>query len=116
MAEFKNKDVVVFCHGDIVLVNTLIALKYKQLINEKGFAFPVRKESSYWQILNSRPFGLFNDICKLYESGFSQFFIDKQSEGAYFTGLYSDILKQDTTANRRMRKNYTAGHLYRPVG
>ncbi len=116
MTGFQNKDVVIFCHGDIVLVNTLIALKDKQLINEKGFAFPVRKENSYWQMLNSRPFGLFNDICKLYDAGFRQFFIDRQSEGAYFTALYRSILKQDIAANRRMRKNYTAGHLYRPVG
>ncbi|MDD5038045.1 MAG: U32 family peptidase, partial [Dehalococcoidales bacterium] len=115
LAELQNKDVVVFCHGDVALVNTLVELEDKELISEKGLAFPVRKEAGYGQILNSRPFGLFNDIQKLRTIGFSQFFIDKQNEGAYFTTLYRNILKHDV-ADRRKRKGYTAGHLYRPVG
>jgi hypothetical protein len=115
MAEFKNKDVVILCHGDIALVNTMIQLKDKDLIDEKGLVFPVRMENSYWQILNSRPFGMFNDILKLHGVGFNQFFIDKQGRGGYFTALYRNILKQGL-ADRRKRKGYTAGHLYRPVG
>lgn len=114
MKQLQNKNVVIFCHGDIVLVNTLIELSQK-LVNEKGAVFPVRKENSYWQILNSRHFGLFNDIRKLISAGFSQFFIDKQSNGAYFTALYQNILKQDVN-DRRLRKGHTSGHLYRPVG
>jgi hypothetical protein len=65
-------------------------------------------------VLNSRPFGMFNDVRKLHAAGFNQFFIDKQGKGAYYAGLYRNILKQEVL-NRRMRKGYTAGHLYRPV-
>ncbi len=115
MAEFKNKDVVILCHGDIALMNTLIQLEDKELIDEKGLVFPVRKEDSYWQILNSRPFGMFNDILKVRGVGFNQFFIDKQGRGAHFTALYRNILKGGI-ADRKKRKGYTAGHLYRPVG
>lgn len=114
IAEFQNKDVAIFCHGDVVLVNTLISLKDKELVDEKGFSFRVRKENSYWQILNSRPFGMFNDIRKLHMAGFNQFFIDKQGESARFTAFYRNLLKKDI-ADRRIRKGYTAGHLYRPV-
>ena len=115
LAEFKDKDVVIFCHGDIVLVNTKIELKERGLRDEKGFVFPIRKEDSYWQILNSRSFGMFNDIRKLRDFGFSQFFIDQQGRSAYFVELYRKILEQEI-ADRRLRKGYTAGHLYRPVG
>jgi hypothetical protein len=114
MTELQNKDVVILCHGDIVLVNTLIAIDDRKLADQKGFAFPVRKEGRYWQILNSRPFGLFNDIRKLSAAGFGQFFIDKQNKGAYFAELYRNILTQAVN-DRRMRKGHTSGHLYRPV-
>lgn len=115
MAEIKNKDVVIFCHGDIVLVNTKIELKDEELVDEKGLVFATRKEGDYWQILNSRPFGFFNDIRKLQAAGFRLFFIDQSGKSAHFAALYRSILKQEIT-DRRLRKGYTAGHLYRPVG
>ncbi len=114
-AQLHNKDAVIFCHGDVVLVNSQIELKYNELVSEKGLTFPVRKEGSYWQILNSLPFGLFNDIRKFRALGFSQFLIDRQNDGTHFTALYRRLLKQEI-ADRRMRKGYTSGHLYRPVG
>ncbi|MDD5704063.1 MAG: U32 family peptidase, partial [Dehalococcoidales bacterium] len=80
LAGFQNREVVIFCHGDIVLVNTKIEIKDEKLVDEKGFIFPVRKEDNYWQILNSRPFGMFNDIRKLRTIGFNQFFIDQKNE------------------------------------
>ncbi len=114
MAHFKNKDAVIFCHGDIVLVNTMIELEAKKLIDAKGLIFPVRKEHTCWQILNSRRFGLFNDIRRLYDAGFRQFFIDQQGRGAQFVSLYRRMLKEEVP-DRRLRKGYTSGHLYRPV-
>jgi collagenase-like PrtC family protease len=114
MIEFQNKEAVIYCHGDIVLVTTLIPIEDKQLIDDKGLVFAVRKEYVYWQILNSHPFGMFNDIRKLYKAGFRKFLIDKLGESARFVALYRNILKHNV-ANRRVRKGYTAGHLYRPV-
>jgi collagenase-like PrtC family protease len=114
MAAFKNKDAAVFCHGDLVLVNTMIELKYKSLTNDKGFAFPVRKEDGYWQILNSRPYGVFNDIRNLFSLGFSQFFIDKQGQGPAMVQMYRNMLGYEVS-DRRKRKGHTSGHLYRPV-
>jgi hypothetical protein len=97
-----------------VLVNTKIEIKEPELVDEKGFKFPVRKEGSYWQILNSRPFGMFNDIRKLRTIGFNQFYVDQQDESAYFVTLYRNILKQEVP-DRRLRKGYTAGHIYKGV-
>jgi hypothetical protein len=111
---FKDREVVVFCHGDIVLVNTKIEIKDNKLVDEKGLAFPVRKEDNYWQILNSRPFGMFNDVRKLRTIGFNQFYIDQQDESAYFVLLYRNMIKQDVP-DRRLRKGYTAGHIYKGV-
>jgi collagenase-like PrtC family protease len=111
---FKDREVVVFCHGDIVLVNTKIEIKDDKLLDEKGLVFPVRREGSYWQILNSRPFGMFNDVHKLRTIGFNQFFIDQQDESAYFVLLYRNMLKQQVQ-DRRLRQGYTAGHIYKGV-
>jgi hypothetical protein len=111
---FKDREVVLFCHGDIVLVNTSIEIKEEELKDEKGFRFPVRREGSYWQVLNSRPFGMFNDIRKLRTIGFNQFYIDQQDESAYFVLLYRNMLKQEIP-DRRLRKGYTAGHIYKGV-
>jgi collagenase-like PrtC family protease len=111
---FKDREVVLFCHGDIVLVNTRIEIREDKLVDEKGLEFPVRKENNYWQILNSRPFGMFNDIRKLRTIGFNQFYIDQQEESAYFVLLYRNMLKQEVS-DRRLRKGYTAGHIYKGV-
>jgi collagenase-like PrtC family protease len=114
LCRFQDKDVVVFCQGEIVLVNTNIDPESKELIDEKGSKFRVRKEDGYWQILNSRPFGLFDSIHILQEQGFIQYYIDWQGKGAYSVRLYR-ILFGRGVVNRRTRKGYTSGHLYKPV-
>jgi len=114
LSGFKDREVVIYCHGDIVLVNTCIPLKTDSLKDDKGYVFTVRQEDSYWQILNSRPFGMFNDIKKLRTIGFNQFYIDQKGESARHVLLYRDLLKA-AVPDRRERKGYTAGHLYKGV-
>jgi hypothetical protein len=114
LAGFKDREAVIFCHGDIVLVNTKIAIKDNKFKDEKGLVFSIRKEDEYWQILNSRPFGMFNDIRKLRSIGFNQFYIDQEGQSASFVLLYRKMLKE-TVQDRRLRKGYTAGHLYKGV-
>jgi len=111
---FKDREAVLYCHGDIILVNTSIEIKAPELLDDKGFTFPVRKEDGYWQIINSRPFGMFSDIRKLRTIGFNQFYIDQQGRAAEFVLFYRDMLKQPVE-DRRQRKGYTAGHLYKGV-
>jgi collagenase-like PrtC family protease len=114
LTNFKDREVVIFCHGNIVLVNTKIEIKEEKLVDEKGLEFTARKEDGYWQILNSRPFGLFNDIRKLRTIGFNQFFVDQQYKSAGYIQLYRDILKQPVK-DRRERRGFTSGHLYKGV-
>lgn len=115
LTKLRNKEIVLFCHGDIVLVNTRIGQTQTRLTDDKGLVFPVRKEAGYWQILNSQPFGLFNDVRKLRTLGFCQFFIDKAGESAHLVTLYRQMLRQEVP-DRHLRRGYTSGHLYRPVG
>ena len=114
LSQLKDKAVVIFCHGDVILVNTMIDPGTGELLDEKEARFKVRKEESYWQILNSRPFGVFDDINELQKQGFSQFYIDREGRGADSVRLYRRILNRETV-NRRARKGYTSGHLYKPV-
>jgi len=114
LSRFRNKNVVVFCHGDIVLVNTMINPGTPQLIDEKGSQFRVRQEGNYWQILNSRPFGLFEVVGTLQAQGFTRFLIDWEGKSERAVKLYRTLL-QHGNVNRRARKGYTSGHLYKPV-
>ncbi|MFH0809293.1 MAG: hypothetical protein V2A77_02295, partial [Pseudomonadota bacterium] len=115
LADFRNRDAAILIHGDIVLVNTRICPETTRLADEKGLVFPVRQEDGYWQILNSRPFGVFNDIRRLRALGFSHFLIDREGEGPSLAALYRRMLNEDVP-DRRLRKRTTSGHLYRPVG
>jgi collagenase-like PrtC family protease len=115
MVAFKHRDAVIFAHGDIVLMNTLVEPGLPALRDERGALFPIRRENRYWQILNSRPFGLFNDIQPLMAAGFRRFLIDKESDSPSFITLYRQFATGETVLNRRLRKHSTAGHLYRPV-
>ncbi|MDD5127924.1 MAG: U32 family peptidase, partial [Dehalococcoidales bacterium] len=114
MAQLMNKDVVVFCHGDIVMVNCKIDPGAVSLTDEKTAVFPVRREDGYWQILNSHPFGLFDAIHNLREYGFKQYYIDAQGKGAESVKLYRKILNREVVT-RKTRAGYTSGHLYKPV-
>ena len=114
LGQLKDKDVVVFCHGDIPLVNTKIDLGTKELVDENGSRFRVRQEDSYWQILNSRQYGLFDAVDTLQKQGFSQYYIDYEGKGAYSVRLYRKLLAKEGIS-RRARRGYTSGHLYRPV-
>jgi hypothetical protein len=114
MIGFRNKEAVILVHGDLVLVNTRVDLSGVDLTDDKGELFPTRQEGSYWQILNCRPFGMFNDIRKLRDAGFTRFLIDKKGRGAHLTGVYREMLKGEVP-DRRLRRGYTSGHLYRPV-
>jgi hypothetical protein len=114
LGRFRDKDVAVFCHGDIVLVNTMIDPGTPELVDDKGSQFRVRREDRYWQILNSRPFGLFEVVASLQAQGFSRFFIDWEGKGDRAIRLYRTILNHGNI-NRRARRGYTSGHLYKPV-
>ena len=110
----KDKSVSVFCHGDVILMNTKIDPGCGRLTDEKGSVFPVTQEHGYWQILNSHPYGIFNDMQQLIDAGFTQFYLDTEGNGAEAVSLYRKILDHKP-AGRNTRKGFTSGHLYKPV-
>jgi collagenase-like PrtC family protease len=114
LSGLKDKDVAVFCHGDIVLVNTMIDPGTEELVDEHGSTFSVRREGGFWQILNSRPYGVFDAVNALKEHGFGRFYIDRAGRGAESVRLYRTLLGGGAV-NRRARRGYTSGHLFKPV-
>jgi len=114
LGSLRSHDAVILYHGDVVVMNTKIEIAATELVDERGYVFPVRREGGYRQVLNSRPLGLFNDIRKLTAMGFSQFLIDKAGEGPRWVKIYRQMLEREVPG-RRLRRGYTSGHLYRPV-
>ncbi len=115
LAEFKNQNFAVLVHGRSVLMNTKYPLPETLLKDEKGFGFPVRREFTYTQILNSIPIGLFNDILKLYDAGINKFFFDLTDSNVEKTiGFYKDILAGNPI-KKSLRRKHTRGHFNRGV-
>ena len=111
----KSKNFAVFVHGRPVLMNTNYLVKERSLKDERGFVFPVRREFTYTQILNSVPLGLFNDITKLRDSGITKFFFDLTGGNAEkIIRLYMDILN-DKPVKKSVRRKHTRGHFNRGV-
>jgi len=105
----------VLVHGRPVLMTTKYPLQFTQLEDEKGFSFPVRREFTTTQILNSLPIGLFNEILKFCEAGITRFFFDLTDGNATkIIGLYQDILS-GKPVKKSARRKHTRGHFTRGV-
>jgi collagenase-like PrtC family protease len=115
LAAFRIKDFAVLVHGRPVLITTKYPLPCERLEDEKGFVFPVRREFTYTQILNSLPIGLFNDIQRLCEVGITKFFLDlTDGNAARLIGLYQDVLA-GKLVKKSARRKHTRGHFARGV-
>ncbi|MCK4397964.1 MAG: hypothetical protein KAV25_03115 [Methanophagales archaeon] len=115
LQEFANKNFAVLVHGRPVLMTTKYPLKVRSLKDERGFAFPVRKEFNYTQILNSLPIGIFNDITMLRDSGIMKFFLDlTDGKAEKIIRLYRYIL-DGKPAKKSVLRKHTRGHFNRGV-
>ena len=111
LKEFQNKKFAVLVQGRLVLMNTLYLSLPPKLRDEKNFSFPVRKEHSYFQILNSLELGLFEEILKLKEIGIRTFFLDLDSQVGSTVKIYRGLL-----AGRKVhvdKHGFTKGHWLR---
>ncbi|MFC1731406.1 U32 family peptidase [candidate division KSB1 bacterium] len=108
----KNKNVISFVHGDIILMTT--KNRIEELVDEEGRKFKVRKTQDNYEVLNSRPLGLFNDSIKLKKAGIKYFYIDSSTPGK-FVRIYKKILSGQEFNDKRIRKGHTTGHLRRGV-
>jgi len=115
LQEFANKNFAVLVHGRPVLMTTKYPLKVRSLKDERGFAFPVRKEFNYTQILNSLPIGIFNDITILRDSGITKFFLDlTDGKAEKIIRMYRYIL-DGKPAKKSVLRKHTRGHFNRGV-
>lgn len=115
LVAFRSKDFAVLVHGRLVLMTTKYPLPGERLEDERGFVFPVRREFTYTQILNSFPIGLFNDIQRLCEVGITKFFLDLTDGNAgRIVGLYQDVLA-GKLVKKSARRKHTRGHFTRGV-
>lgn len=92
MEEFKNKNFAVMVHGRVVLMNTKYAGLPRNLRDDKHYLFPVRKEHTYYQILNSVELGLFGEVLYLRKNGMNKLFLDLDSDVYRTIKTYQKLL------------------------
>ncbi len=113
LKELKQKNFAVLVQGRVVLMNTKYPNLPNSLKDEKNYTFPVRKEHTYYQILNSIELGLFEEINKLKAAGVNQLFLDLDQNVGPKVRWYKDILSGKKVEVNK--KNYTKGHWERGV-
>ena len=112
LGAFKDKRFAVYAHGRLPLMTTKYPLKEKTLTDERGFAFPVRSELDYRQIINSIPLGLYNDVLTLKKHGIMEYFLDLTENVSETITAYRNIL-----AGRMMKlpKEHTRGNYLKGI-
>lgn len=111
----NNKKLIVFAHGDIVLMTTKEPLKAPELVDEKGRHFRVRKRHDSFEILNDKQMGLFTKVKDYLSEGIAYFYIDLEKDADKFVRIYSSILKGKEFDDKKIKKGYTTGHFQRGV-
>ena len=84
------------------------------LKDEAGRKFSVRK-GIYTEILNCNNLGLFNDTKKLVDAGVRYFVIDLEGDIQKYVNFYKRILNGKRINDKKLRKGFTTGHMFRGV-
>jgi len=113
MQALKGRNFLVFIHGDLILMNLKQKIKAAELVDEEGRHFQVRKTEGLTQIINNSQVGLFNHTKLLYDKGVRYFYIDTNKDPAKFVRIYKKILDGKSFDDKKIRKGYTTGHLFR---
>jgi len=113
LKEFQNKNFAVLTHGRVILMNTKHPALPKQLRDDKSYIFPVRKEHTYFQILNSVELGLFEEVLRLRRLGINKFFLDLDHDTLKTVRLYRKLLAGKNPDIDK--ENYTKGHFEKGV-
>ncbi len=111
----KNKGVIAFIHGDIVLMTTKEPLKAPELVDDDGRHFRVRKRHHLFEILNESQLGLFTKVKDYNGKGIKYFYIDLEKDVGKFVRIYHSILKGKDFDDKKIKKGYTLGHFQRGV-
>ncbi len=109
IGKFKQKDIIVQVHGNMVLMRLKEPLKAPELVDEEGRHFKVRENSGVREILNFKELGLFNKILEYKEIGVTRFLIETKDPGK-LVRIYRNILDGKTFDDTKIRKGYTTGN------
>jgi collagenase-like PrtC family protease len=114
LKSLKQKDIIVFIHGDIILMETKEDIKAPELVDEEERHFLVRKQpfTKTTEILNSKQLGIFNEIKRLISIDINQFYIDTQKDVFRIVKEYKEIIAGKKST---LKKGYTLGHFRRGV-
>jgi len=113
MEAFSNKNFAVLVHGRVILMNTKYPGLPRNLRDDKNYVFPVRKEHTYYQILNSVELGLFGEVLYLRKNGINKFFLDLDSDVYRTIKTYQKLL-----SGKRPdidKEGFTKGHAEKGV-
>ncbi len=103
-------------HGSIVVMAAKQDLKTKELVDDKGRRFKIRKNHKYYEILNDKPLGLFSKAKEYLGAGVKYFYIDAMEDDVkIILAAYRKILDNERFDDKNIKKRYTAGHFIRGV-
>ncbi|MBU0758408.1 MAG: U32 family peptidase [Nanoarchaeota archaeon] len=116
LIRFKNKDAILFVHGNLVVMSTKSQISANKLTDRKNHCFPVRKNpAGYTEILNSITLGFFNEIKKLQRAGYNRFCLDLDTNVFETVSIYKKIMSGERYDDSQIKKEFTRGHLKRGV-
>jgi len=115
VADLKNKNFIVLVHGDLVLMNSKQRLDARELVDEEGRRFRVRRRQDVTEILNTKQLGLFNKARDYLKGGVKYFMVDVEKDADKFIRIYRKILNLELFDDSRIRKGHTTGHFNRGV-
>ncbi|MGM5482743.1 MAG: U32 family peptidase [Nanobdellota archaeon] len=114
LKDFKNKNFAVFIHGNIQLMKSKAKIDADYLVDDSKRKFPVI-HIDMTRIFNCNDLGLFNDTKKLFAEGIRYFFMELEKDYYKYVNIYKRILSGEKINDKRLRKGFTTGHLYRGV-
>ncbi|MBN2422999.1 U32 family peptidase [Candidatus Woesearchaeota archaeon] len=113
---FKNRNFIVFVHGNLVVMSSKQKIRVNKLADSKREIFPVRiNPAGYTEILNSRKVGLLNYIHRLLRMGVRSFYMDLEDNVKQTILIYNKLIQKKRIDLSQMKKTSTTMHLRRGV-
>jgi collagenase-like PrtC family protease len=110
LKKFKDKRFGVLAHGRFPVMLTKNKITEEMLKDGKEFVYKVRKSEDNYEVLSSRPLGLFDLILDLEEEGIKVYLLDLDTKVQSSVRIYRDIIDNKRKTSERMKKGFTLGH------
>jgi collagenase-like PrtC family protease len=108
LKKIENKNLLAFVHGEINLMKIKNKFKINLLTDDENRKFKLIKENNYYNLLNNKKLGLFNQI-KLYKNNnINNYYIESEGNSGKILSIYKNIL-ENKFDDKKIKKNYTKG-------